>query len=345
MHPAVAGLVGQEGPVEAEAWRSFWDELDAGRLDRAEPVALLASLATRLPGPETLGALLASLDERRPAPPVRLSGAVNVVGTGGGPRTFNVSTAAAIVAAAAGVPVVKTGSRAYAGGRGSIDLLDRLGVRLTQSHAETAEVLGTHGIAFTGHYVYPRELTRLARRIVPIGLRPFGRVLNAIGPFLASVPVSAQVTGVSDRSLLPVLRSLAAGTPDRAVWLCSNELGVDELLGFAANVVDTGAEPVAIGPGRFTGATGALADLRPAAESDVVDHFLAVLAGGAGEVATDTVCLNAAALAVATGGAGWARAVADAREAVRSGAARALADRLRTGVGARTGAGTAVRHG
>jgi anthranilate phosphoribosyltransferase len=333
MHDVVARLVGPTPEVGIEDWRSLWDELDAGRLDRADGVALLASLATRLPGPEALHALLASFDERRPGRPEAVPGAVNVVGTGGGPRTFNVSTAAAFVAAAAGVPVVKTGSRAYASALGSVDLLERLGIGLTRSHDETAAALATHGLAFAGPYTYPRQLSRLARLIVPTGMKAFGRALNALGPFLAAVPVSAQVTGVSDRTLLPTLRRLAAGAAGRSVWLCTNDLGVDELVGFATNLIATGGElgDVVVSPGRYTTGRGDLDDLRPPPGVDDVTFFLRAVAGEAGEVATDTVCLNAAALAVAAGhSAAWPAAVAEARDAVARGAARALVDRLAT---------------
>jgi anthranilate phosphoribosyltransferase len=329
MHDAVAALLAQQ-PVGPPTWRSFWDRLAERGLDRGEAVALLASLASRLPDHDTLAALLRSLDERRPAVTVRLDGAVNVVGTGGGPPTFNVSTAAAFVAAAAGVPVVKTGSRAYTSAFGSIDLLEALGVPLTGSYEQTADTLQRFGVAFAGHFVYPRELALLARSIVPLGMRSFGRALNALGPLLAAVPVSAQVTGVSDRSLLPTLRRLAASVDDRTIWLCVNDHGADELLGFTENVVavNDGSEHV-LAPGRVAADTGGLDDLRPARADRLVDHFLEVVSGTGG-VATETVCLNAAALAVAGRHAtDWVGAMAASREAVRSGAARRLVDRLR----------------
>jgi anthranilate phosphoribosyltransferase len=331
VHEAVGALLAGRG-VDRATWRSLWDELGNDGLGPGEATALLASLSTCLPGPETLAALVASLDERRPEPPYRFARAVNIVGTGGGPPTFNVSTAAAFTAAAIGVPVVKTGSRAYMSSVGSIDLLERLGVPLTKSHGQTAETLERVGVAFAGYFVYPRELPLLARRVMPLGLRPFGRFLNAVGPFLAALPVSAQVTGVSDRSLLPALRALATATTDRTVWLCTNGLGADELLGFADNVIEPND-----GTGEITLATaplglgaGSLDDVRPAPADGVVDHFLAVVSGEGGEAATHAVCLNAAAMAVAGGHADdWADAVAAARDALRGGAARELVERVR----------------
>lgn len=333
MHDALTALLQQRSGVERDTWRSLWDRLDDGGLDRGEAVALLASLATRLPDPETLRNLVASLHERRPVVTDRWPGSVNIVGTGGGPRTFNISTASALVAAALGVRVVKTGSRAHAGSCGSIDLLERLGIRLTSSYEHTSDTLDRVGIAFAGHFVYPTALTQLARLIVPMSMRPFGRFLNALGPFLAAVPVTAQVTGVSEHAPLAELRQLAATVNDRRIWLCTNDLGADELLGFADNVIYTGegAGGLRLWPGRFVSGTGRLDDLRSVEDPGaVVEHFLAVISGTAHAVATQTVCLNAAALAVASGYLDdWATAVTAAEDAVRSGAARELVDRLR----------------
>ncbi|PRH79288.1 hypothetical protein C6N75_10310, partial [Streptomyces solincola] len=271
MHDALTGLLAQRPVAERETWRSLWHRLGDGTLGKEQAVALLASLTTRLPGPETLRALLDTLDERRTAVPAGpWPGTVNTVGTGGGPATFNVSTAAAFVAAATGVPVVKTGSRAYTSSLGSIDLLERLGVRPTSSYAQTEDTLDRYGIAFAGPFVYPAELGRLARTVLPLPMKPFGRFLNALGPFLAALPVTAQVTGVSHTMPLDALRELAATETGRRLWLTANDQGADELLGFADNTVHTHdrgtVDTVRIGPGQVAPAGGGL----PGADPDGV---------------------------------------------------------------------------
>ncbi|WP_329192652.1 MULTISPECIES: hypothetical protein [unclassified Streptomyces] len=336
MHEALAGLLERKAPIGRETWRSWWDELGAGGLDRAQAVGLLSSLTSRLPGHDTLRHLLDSLAERRP--PARAGGpwqdTVNVVGTGGGPATFNVSTAAAFVAAAAGVKVVKTGSRAYTSALGSVDLLERLGVRLTSSYTQTEDVLAEYGIAFAGPFVYPAQLTRLARTVAPLAMKPFGRFLNALGPFLADLPVTAQVTGVSAAAPLDTLRELAATTTTRRIWLTANHTGADELLPFAVNTVygDRSATRV-IRPGELVPGEGSFEDLRPVSDpAGAVPHFLSVLAGDAGPVARRTVALGAAALIVAAApGRSWPSAVALADGAIGSGTAADLAGRLAAG--------------
>ncbi|MER5562511.1 hypothetical protein ABT071_28330 [Streptomyces sp. NPDC002506] len=330
MHDALTGLLERQAPVGRETWRSWWDQLGDGSLDRAEAVALLAALSSLLPDHRTLSHLVDSLAERRTANtvPARWEGTVNIVGTGGGPRTFNISTASAFVAAATGVKVVKSGSRAYTSQLGSVDLLERFGVRLTSSHAQTEDTLATYGIAFAGPFVYPAQLTRLARTVAPLSMKPFGRFLNALGPFLADLPVTAQVTGVSANAPLDTLRELAAATTGRRIWLTSNTSGADELLPFVTNTVHCeDSRTLIIRPGELTPGEGSFEDLRPAAEpAAAVDHFLSVLSGTAGAVATRTVCLGAAALAVAAGThPDWRSAFSLAEEAVESGAAYDLA--------------------
>ncbi|MFJ2865966.1 anthranilate phosphoribosyltransferase [Kitasatospora sp. NPDC087314] len=349
MHEVLRALIDRDRTVDQEMWGSFWDQLRDGALRSGETVALLSSLSTRMPDRDTLVGMLRSLDERRPAVAARLDGTANIVGTGGGPATFNISTAAAFVAAALGVRVVKTGSRAYTSTCGSHDLLDRLGIGTTTSYEQTEALLERFGIAFPGNFVYPREVALLARSIVPMDLRMIGGFINSVGPFLAAVPVSAQLVGVSDRSLLPTLGHVAATVADRRIWLCSNELGIDELVSSVDNVVLTNdgtdgirlrAEAPGPGTGTVTGigtgtgsgtGTGAIAELRPAGGGeDVVDHFLGVLSGAGTGLVTRTVCLNAAALAVASGLIdGWPEAIRAADDALRSGAARDLVDRLR----------------
>ncbi|MEV7513002.1 hypothetical protein AB0O57_34100 [Streptomyces sp. NPDC091201] len=339
MHDALTGLLEQRTPVGRDTWRSWWDQLGDGTLGTAEVLALLASLTSRLPDHQTLRHLLDSLAERRPATAATgWEGTVNVVGTGGGPKTFNISTAAAFVAAAAGVKVVKTGSRAYTSSLGSVDLLERLGVRLTSTHAQTEDTLATHGIAFAGPYVYPTQLTRIARTVAPHSMKPFGRFLNALGPFLAELPVTAQVTGVSATAPLDTLRELARSTTSRRIWLTTNDTGADELLPFATNTIHGhDSHTRIIRPGELTPGDGSFADLRPADPATAAPHFLSVLAGTAGRIATRTVCLGAAALVVAAGARrDWPSAVAVAEEAVHSGAAHDLARRLAATPGRRT---------
>lgn len=326
--------------VHTESWHRFWDALADRTVDRSEATALFAALSARTVDPESADGFVTSLAQRRTKTPVRLPSAVNIVGTGGGPATVNISTAAAVVAAAMGVRVLKTGSRAGSGTVGSIDMLDQLGIPLARSADQAGEQLDEFGISFAGQFVYPSELTRLARTMAPLGLRAVGGFINRLGPFLANVSTGTQLTGISDPAILPAFRRLSARLPDTRMWLCHNDLGADELLSLAPNQVHDNSggsfvvDPVALGI-----AGGDLTDLAKAADDDHVTGFLALLAGNASAAAVATVSLNAAALAVLAGVApGFDDGLRMAKTAIGDGAALDLAQRM----AARTPAGAGV---
>src|SRR6185437_14324594 len=234
---ALAALVTQRYPISEAVWGDFWDRLGGKELHPGEALAVLSSLTTRMPDGASVSTLLQSLRDRNPHPGPPTATTVNIVGTGGGPSTFNLSTASAFVAAAMGARVIKTGSRAYASRTGSIDLLDRLGIRLTTSYEQTEEMLERFSIACAGPFVYPKELALLARSILPFGMKTVGRFFNVIGPFLAAIPVTTQITGVSDHSVLPTFRQLVAEDRGKRYWIVSNALGVDELLSIVESQV------------------------------------------------------------------------------------------------------------
>jgi len=333
MHAIVRRLAAGGEPPTVDDWHGFWDGLKqgSGQDARDDALGLLDVLGRRLPAPTTVGALVDALDERRPHPPPLH--AVNVVGTGGGPPTFNVSTAAALVAATLGVPVVKSGSRAYTSRLGSVDMLRLLGVPLAQSHEAAAAAVDRFGIAFTGAFVYPAELRVLARRILPADLRTLGGFFNRIGPFLATVPATRQVTGVSDPQLLPLLEHLAAHHCRRRTWLCVNPVGVDELVSFEVNSVRLGgAAEIRLTPGALGLAGGSLADLRaPESAGAAVRHFEGLLRGEGPVAAIESLALNAACLAVAAGpSADWRGLLRAASQALDEGRPFALLEELRS---------------
>ena len=178
-------------------WRTFWDDLAAGRLAAGETVALLASLSARAPAGPTVAAFVESLRERVPAPADRLDGAGQPGRHGGGPPTFNVSTAAAPwwpppsacpwpSPGRAGSPAVADRSSCWGCGVSPCAV-----ARGGSGHARPPRG------RLAGGAVYPPELTDLARSLHPLDLRRLGRFVNSVGPFLAVLPVSVQVVGAS----------------------------------------------------------------------------------------------------------------------------------------------------
>jgi anthranilate phosphoribosyltransferase len=286
-----------------------------------------------MPDGTSVSTLLQSLRDRNPQPGPPPSRTVNIVGTGGGPSTFNLSTASAFVAAAMGARVIKTGSRAYASRTGSVDLLDRLGIRQTSSYEQTEEMLETFGMACAGPFVYPKELRMLARQILPFDMKTVGRFFNLIGPFLAAVPVSLQITGVSDHSVLPTFRGLVSEDQSKDYWVVWNDVGVDELMSVVdCHVYDSArGEEYMLRPAELGLSDRPFEDLLPVPDLEqTVDHFLALLGGDGPTGAIESIRLNAAALAINCEVASdWAEGLQMAADAMSAGEPARLIERMR----------------
>jgi len=329
----LAALLTQRYPVGSEVWGDFWDRLAEKTLHPGEALAVLASLTTRMPDGASVSTLLNSLRQRNPQPEAPPRPTVNIVGTGGGPSTFNLSTASAFVAASMGARVIKTGSRAYASRTGSVDLLDRLGVRQTGSYEQVDEMLEQFGMACAGPFVYPRELRLLARQILPFDMKTLGRFFNLIGPFLGAVPVTTQITGVSDHSVLETFRGLVDEEDRKRIWICWNDMGVDELLSVTdSHVYDSRTgEEFRLEPKKLGLGNGSFDDLLPVGDLDeTVPHFMRLIGGDGPPGAIESIRLNAAALAVnAEVAADWDEGLTLAAEAMERGEPARLIERLK----------------
>lgn len=320
------------------------DELAAGAMQsvmRGEATdgqlgGLLAALRTRGETASEIAAFARTMEEF--ARPVSLTGAgplVDTCGTGGDASgSFNISTAAALVAAGAGVSVVKHGNRAVSSCCGSADVLEALGVRLPLPPGHEARVLAEAGIVYLHAPAHHPALRHAAGVRREIGIRT---VFNLLGPLLNPAHADAQLLGVYDPSLVvPVAGALAALGRDRA-WVVHGS-GLDELSTTGANTVaalDRGRvetftlEPEEVGLARVR--ASALAGGSPDENARTI---LGVLEGNEG-AAREVVLLNAAA-AILLGGRSrdLAGGLAAAERAIESGAAL---DRLRRLVGATGG--------
>ncbi|HWP63644.1 MAG TPA: anthranilate phosphoribosyltransferase [Candidatus Binatia bacterium] len=311
-----------------EARRAIGAVMD-GEATPAQLAGLLVALRMRGETVEELAGFAAAMRERAlrvEAPP----GTIDVVGTGGdGSRTFNISTAAALVVAAAGVPVAKHGNRAITSAAGSADVLDALGVRIDHDPASAATAIRSLGFAFLfapGFHPAMRHAMPTRREL---GLRT---AFNLLGPLTNPAGVGRLVVGAGDPTAAPklaeVLRFLGA---ERAFVVHGD--GVDELpldgSGVLYAVGADGIERSTVDPTRFglrSAPTAALAGGSPAENAALVE---AVLRGVDG-VRRDVVLLNAAVAFVVAGRAEDIAAGLDlARATIDGGRAAALLDRLR----------------
>lgn len=318
-------------PLDEAAAETLMGEVMEGRLDQARLGAMLAALRLRGPTAAELSGFARAMRARAvPVATATAARAVDTCGTGGDGRgTFNISTAAALVTAAAGVPVAKHGNRAASSRCGSADVLEALGVNLDLAPGALGRLLDEIGIAF----MFAQAHHPAMRHAVPVR-RALGvhTVFNLLGPLTNPAGVRRQLLGVyaSDVTTL-VAATLRALGCERALVVHGHD-GQDEfsLTGETA-VVELRAgqlskrtvRPEDVGMARC--GQGDLSGGHPAENARLVAATLA------GEPAprTDAVLLNAAgALYVAGAVSTLTEGVALARAVVQDGRAVRLLARL-----------------
>jgi anthranilate phosphoribosyltransferase len=224
--PILKVLLGHRSLTEQES-RTAFHAMMASEVSQAEIGALLALLALRVPTAEELVGAARVMRENVARVPTQSDPEtlVDTCGTGGAPKTFNVSTAAAIVAAAAGARVAKHGNRSRTG-RGSAETLKALGVDVDASAQVAARCLDQVGICFCfaiHHHPATRNVMP-ARQALGVPT-----IFNLLGPLTNPAGAKRQVLGVYDaRFLQPVARALFELGATRAMVLHSDD-GLDEL--------------------------------------------------------------------------------------------------------------------
>ena len=309
-----------------------------GEATPAQLAALLVSLRMRGETVEELAGFATAMRERvlRVEAP---EGAVDTCGTGGdGSNTFNISTAAALVVAAAGVPVAKHGNRAITSACGSADVLEALGIATDLNPEEAGEALRTDGFAFLFAQTYHPAMKHAGPTRREIGVRT---AFNLLGPITNPAGARRQVVGVGDPAAAPklaeVLRLL--GTEHALVV---HGKGVDELpldgTGVLYDVTPAGVtrhEVVAAELGLEPATVEALAGGTREENAVLIETVL----GGRNGPRRDVVLLNAAAAFLAAGRVPDLRAgIGLAADTIASGAATDLLARLRAAKTARDAA-------
>jgi anthranilate phosphoribosyltransferase len=248
---------------------------------------------------------------------------VDTCGTGGdGRRTFNVSTAAALVAAGAGVTVAKHGNRAVSSHSGSADVLKALGVKID---AEAPVVERCLREARIGFLFAPMLHGAMKHAIGPrreIGMRT---VFNILGPLTNPAGARCQVLGVYDKALVPVMAGVLGNLGSKRCLVVHGEDGLDELTvtgkTHVAELRDGKVTQYEIAPEDVGLSRASLEDLVVADVDEAAEALRSVLRGDAGP-RRDIVALNAGAAILVSGAAAeLAEGVARANEAIDSGAA------------------------
>jgi anthranilate phosphoribosyltransferase len=328
---AVVRLLDRDDLSRDEA-REVMDEIMRGEATQAQMAGFLVALRAK---GETAEEIAGCADAMRAhvlrVHPTR-DDVVDVVGTGGdGARTFNVSTTAAFVAAAAGAAVAKHGNRAVSSASGSADVLEALGFQLEQTPERIAQSIDTLGFGFMfapSHHPAMRHAAPVRREL---GTRT---VFNVLGPLTNPAGARAGIFGVYAPELVRTVADALAALDSRRAFVVHGAHGIDELSPSGPNLVcevvagdvrervieplDLGIEPC--DPAELQGGT-------PAENAETTRAILAGAPGGK----RDAVLLNAAGAIAAAGQAeDLAEGLERAREALDSGAALARLDELVT---------------
>jgi len=256
---------------------------------------------------------------------------LDTAGTGGdGAGTFNISTGAAIVAAAAGILVAKHGNRAISGRVGAADVLEYCGVRIDLDSQQLQRCLERAGICFVFAPAYHPALARLAVLRRTLGVRT---IFNLMAPLANPARPRYQLLGVSERQLLwPMAQALAALGIERAMVVNGDD-GLDEIsLAAPTQVVEVRGQELAeyqISPGDFGLAPSGPAEFLTADTRSAAKLLQATLAGDPGPAA-DVLALNAgAAIYVGRGTKTLIAGVKLAREILASGRAADTLEAMR----------------
>ena len=316
------------------------EQILSGDASELETAALLAVLATRGEQAAELAGFVETMRKR--GTPVPLTAEerdelVDVVGTGGGgPPTFNISTGAALVAAAAGAKVAKHGNRAITSRCGSADVLEALGVPIDLSPELAVACLRETGFMFLLAPLYHPAMRVVGPLRRALGFRT---IFNLCGPLTNPAGARSQVIGVlAPSKALLVARALAELGAKRAFVVHGTD-GMDELTTTGESVVARVEEPEGGGAPTLRAArvTPEMAGLPTATLDQLTGGSAEVNAAILYDIVTgitgprrEIVLLNAAAALVAGGLAlDLKEGVTQAAEAIDSGEAAATLAKLR----------------
>jgi len=289
--------------AEAEA---AMEELLSGRVETPEIVRLLAGLNRRRVAVQELTGFAQAM--RRHARRVfaegetRPANMVDTCGTGGdGANTFNISTAAAIVAAAAGARVAKHGNRASSSRSGSADVLEALGVRIDLPFEKCGHAIREIGIGF----LFAQAAHTAARHAAParkqLGVRT---VFNLLGPLTNPAGAQSQVLGVFSADVIDLVAATLAELGVERALVVHGAGGLDEisLAGetLVAQVRGGAVRRFTVKPEEFGVARAPLEAIRGGTAMENASLIRRILEGEAGP-ARDIVVVNAAAALVAAG--------------------------------------------
>jgi anthranilate phosphoribosyltransferase len=312
-----------------EQARDVMDQVMAGEVTTGQLAGLL--IALRAKG-ETVEEMTGFVDSMRAhATPLEVpAGAIDTCGTGGDRAgTFNISTAAALVAAGAGIPVAKHGNRAASSRCGSADVLEALGVDITLNASGVRRCIEVAGMGFCFAPTFHPAMRHAGPARKELGVRT---IFNVLGPLANPGRVRRQALGVGAAPLAPLMVRVLKDLGHERALVFYGEDGLDELTTTGRSRVfqlkDGQVTEYELDPQELGLSRSRPEDLLGGTPPENANLLRQVLDGETGP-RRDVVLLNGAAAVLAAGRADdWPQALIVARESLDSGRARKVLDRL-----------------
>jgi anthranilate phosphoribosyltransferase len=210
-------------------------EIMAGNTSDVQTAAFLIALRTKGETVEEVAGLASAMRELAVHVQVDCDGELlDVVGTGGGRPTFNVSTTAALIAAGAGCTVAKHGNRSATGLSGAADVLEALGARIDLDPKAVGRCVAQVGFGF----MFAPMHHAATRHVIPVRRELAVRtIFNFLGPLTNPAGVTRQLTGVADRGYVETIAGAFARLGAAHVLVVSSDDGLDELSTVARSLV------------------------------------------------------------------------------------------------------------
>ena len=280
---------------------NFLDALVSPTATDAQIAAALMALTAKGETVEELAGMAEAMRQRATRLRSRHEHFIDTAGTGSSAaKTFNVSTAAALVIAGAGLPVAKHGARAASSNSGSADVLDALGVNTSASPETVERCLNAHGVCFMFAPHFHRATARVAHVRRQLGVHT---TFNLLGPLTNPARAPFQLLGVWNHSLLERVASALALLGIEQAWVVHGVDGLDELTitgetFVAACSARAGVKTFTISPEDFGLQRRSLNGCHAEGPGENAQLIRAVLSGekiGDFDAARDLVVINAAA--------------------------------------------------
>ena len=311
--------------------RAVMDEIMAGDATQAQIGGFLVALRIKGETPDEIAGFAEAIRARGVSVAPMRDDLVDTAGTGGdGRATINISTAAALVAAAAGAGVAKHGNRAVSSASGSADVLEALGFELEPPPERIAQSIDELGFGFLfapAHHPGFRHAAPVRKELAT------RTVFNVLGPLTNPAGARAQVVGVYDPALVRTIAEVLARLGARRAFVVHGAFGVDELSPAGPNlvceVVDGRVHERTIDPLDLGVARCDPDELRGGSPAQNAEVIRSVFSGAEQGPKRDAILLNAAGAIAAGGHADDLREGLEiARTTVDSGAAAERLDAL-----------------